>query len=67
MTSAGGGRNFVVLLKQFEDSFERIWGDWIDCVDISLLRPDHEEADVFNLHGHSKRFGPDWENPHITN
>lgn len=66
--SAGEEGKFVILLNQLEEGFERIWGGWIRCSDISLLRPDHKEADLSDLRGRyiTQWYGPDWENSIVS-
>jgi hypothetical protein len=63
LMSAGEDAKFVVFLNQLEYCFERIWGGWIRCSNISLLRPDRKKADVFNRVESSvtERYGLDWE------
>ena len=63
MASSIESRKFIVLLKQSENSFERIWGCWTYCANISLLRPDRKKPDVSNPVGSNitERYGLDWE------
>lgn len=63
MPSSIESRKFIVFLKQCENSFERIWGCWTHHANISLLRPDRETADLFDLVGSNitERYGTDWE------
>ncbi|PMD20051.1 HET-domain-containing protein [Hyaloscypha hepaticicola] len=63
MASYRESRKFIVFLKHCEDNFERLWGGWIHCENVSLLRPDRKEADGVNLVGSNiiERYGRDWE------
>ena len=58
-----GSKIFVMFVKRFEGRFERVWGDWKQPQDLTLLRPDHEVADNLDNTGSgiTKRYGPDWD------
>jgi hypothetical protein len=53
---------FVMFVRRLEGSFERVWGDWKQCRDVELLRPDCEVADILDNTGSGiiKRYGYDW-------